>query len=455
MHFVKHTVRLQEIFRIALAGVSAAKIVLIGLLFAMLVGSHRTASKSAGIDFYQFWVGGHVAWAGQGGDLYSPSGRERLGRQYVDSAVLAGDRARITASQSRTVLATYSTPLLYATFGLFSTKDYSGDLSRYRYLELFAFVVASTAFARLFGVGWTAVLAALVCLIYRFQPLGSELRVGNVGCIQFLGLSIYALLQVCPYRRLGNLIGGTVLGLLFAFKPNLVFLAPPLLLEFYRRGHALEFFEQATGSLLGVGFAVIASSWLLGSFDCWLQFFDSLRLLPENLIQVDQGNIAPVALLQELGMAHAGIAVTFAATILLGVGVLVAWRSPPENTGSSCRYPPVSFASILALGCLLVVLLPELAWLHYFVLVVPAMFWTLAPPPEGETLPGRQILLATLVWCSISTNPFDLLGIDFSMRSFGVFFTLVVATLFLAIYSATLRDYRRHISGIPANPTAG
>lgn len=88
------------------------------------------------IDFYQFWVVGHEAAAGQAGNIYSGLEREQIGRRYLNQAQTAGDQARLRTVDQRSVVGTFSTPSPYTAFGSMSSSDYERDLSRYRTLGL-------------------------------------------------------------------------------------------------------------------------------------------------------------------------------------------------------------------------------------------------------------------------------------------------------------------------------
>lgn len=104
--------------------------------------------------------------------------------------------------------------------------------------------------------------------------------------------------------------------------------------------------------------------------------------------------------------------------------------------------------SYLALGCLLVVLLPHLAWLHYFIITVPALLLVL--PQANEELVGLgwvRIILCVLVWMTVAFNPLSLRTFGFTMQEFGLVTVSGVVLAFFVVFGGLFSN-----GSLPSEP---
>ncbi len=90
----------------------STSILLAIVAFCAIYANWNPIRSMPAVDFYQFWLVGHEVSAGEPGNVYSDSVRERIGRHALNRARAAGDRARIRTAEYRSVLETYSTPFL-------------------------------------------------------------------------------------------------------------------------------------------------------------------------------------------------------------------------------------------------------------------------------------------------------------------------------------------------------
>src|SRR5215472_2307516 len=110
---------------------ATARLLLFVLLAAFGIGRAWTASqRSAGVDFYQFWVGGQILAQPQHASLYSDDGRASLGAEFLQRARASSSPRQKAVAEYRQKLETYSSPLLYSFFKWGSTGDYDRDLDR-------------------------------------------------------------------------------------------------------------------------------------------------------------------------------------------------------------------------------------------------------------------------------------------------------------------------------------
>ena len=87
-----------------------------------------------------------------------------------------------------------ATPFLYWFIGLLAIGDYETDLMVWHTLSLVLMVTAVLLLCRLMGYPPAASLALLLPLLVWFDPLHSDLRVGNVNCFQLGMLGLIMLL---------------------------------------------------------------------------------------------------------------------------------------------------------------------------------------------------------------------------------------------------------------------
>src|SRR5262249_21165663 len=265
--------------------------------------------RSAGVDFYQFWVGGQVLAQAQHPNLYSDDGRASLSAEFLQRARESASPRQKAVAEYRQTLETYSSPLLYSLFRWCSTGHYERDLDNYRLLLIASLVFSVVVFARLLGLSWEIALGAIAILSAWFAPFASELQVGNVNTLQLASLAVYAWVRFRWRWQHRDLVAGAVLALSLAFKPNLIFV-PALLAVYWLLHRQLRCLAQhATGGAAGGVLALVIG--IAGSRDshCWTDWLAAVRALPEDIIPVAYGNYALVRLLREAWEVNLAIAV--------------------------------------------------------------------------------------------------------------------------------------------------
>jgi hypothetical protein len=386
----------------------------IGALLLILVLStswHVNYSRSAGIDFYQFWLVGQAVKEGSVSNVYSLEGREELTRMGARLASTpSGSRRLVEATRTRAIFENFSTPFLYACFGRSFTGDYDGDYLRYQFVCLVVLAAAVAWFGRALGHGATATFLMVLAIVLSFRPALSDLLVGNVSRLELgaVALALAALRGTRPWREVTS---GALLGLLLFFKPNtvLVVLLLPLLWFAYRRWARL--LRHAAGMALGAALAV-GVSWLhFGSLRPWVDWFAAMgRIEAESNLSSQSGNFSLARALMERGIPDPSLALTASlsiaavAALWLGARRAVAAADDPEaappQPGTDLLTAEVTTAAI---GLGIPLLGFHLAWMHYFVLALPLMACALRPAPPAAagsrawTLRGLLGIAGTLL----------------------------------------------------------
>jgi hypothetical protein len=391
----------------------------------------RAAAPGTGIDFYQFWVVGQALHRSAVTDVYSDDERSRLGAEFLEKAKLTANPRQIAVAEFRRKLQTYSSPFLYSIFGLFSTGDYETDLRNYRMLLLAGLVFGIAVLCRLLNHSWNVTLGAVAIFSAWFDPFGSDLRMGNVNSLPLALFAAYLWVVTRLRWRRRDILGGVLIGLAVAFKPNLILVAAVLAVDWFLNGQFRRIGFHAAGAALGGIVAILIAMFSFGTLRCWARWLAALQSLPDEVIPVKNGNYAPARILGEgLGL-NLGIplAVIFGGLVVAGLWMKRqgAFRRNEAAPGADA-FPQVL---LVAIGCLLVVLLPRLAWLHYYVLAIPAFLVLLCPgrnlPFEADPL-LRQFL-AVLAFLGLATDPFFNLGLLLPIHLQGAM--AVCATLIL------------------------
>lgn len=382
-----------------------ASVLLAGLVLLALLSAWEGAGRYGGIDYYQFWVVGQAVDRSEASEVYSGAARQRLGALYLDRLRQEDAPARERrVAGFRRELGTYSTPFLYAVLHAFASGDYGADLDRHRLLSIACLWLAVLGLCRLLRFPLVASPALLLACLVWFEPLHSELRVGNVNALQLAALVLFLLLQGAERVPAHRWLAGFVLGVTVAFKPNLVGVAALLVIGWMLPGRPGRLLAGLAGLGLGLlaGFAL--GSAFFGSPRCWAQWLGAVGSMPPEVMRPDRGNYAPLSLLPWSGGRLASLAVASLLSLLV---VAASWRG--RSRGEDAQRPearrlPREEALLIGAGCLVYLLSAPLVWQHYFLLAVPGLVLAFRPAPGGAS--GLvPTLLAALALLGLSATP--------------------------------------------------
>lgn len=381
----------------------------LALALAAAAASWSRWADSNAMDFYQFWLVGQAAGEMRPERIWSPSGRAALGEIGARLALQPGATSAMRlAARKRLVLETYSTPLLYATFSALSTGDYELDYRVFHALSLGCTVAAVLGLCALFGFPAWAALVALATLLFLFEPFAADARVGNLNELQLAGVAAQLALFRGEPSRAKDLLAGALAALLALFKPNLLpaLLALGALCAGRRDYRGLSW--MACGAAAAGGAAALWSGARLGSLHSWPAWLAALQQLPPQAVALGNDSLAralaeagaPGGPWLALALLAAVLAIAFragraeAAVRLaaregagrgeLGPSESAARAGSALDAGTSPPRPEphprvVSATAALGLGCAAAVLGAELAWAHYYLLLVPGLLLLLRP----------------------------------------------------------------------------
>jgi hypothetical protein len=183
------------------------------------------------------------------------------------------------------------------------------------------------------------------------------------------------------------LAGGFVLGLSVMFKPNLVFVVLMLVIAWIINRR----FEKLVLELMGISIAIIVavttSSLFFGSSLCWFQWYEALIIIPNEILLVSMGNYSLSRLIFDFTDINVSKYFIFALLLLTSYFVYRGRRKVvnidlmKENNvyEQDLKAGFLEDVATVSTGALIFLLSSSLVWLHYFILVIPAIIYIFRP----------------------------------------------------------------------------
>lgn len=329
------------------------------------------AANSAAVDFFTFWSVPHAKSAVPSADIYSPDAQRAIASRLSSEAQsgaasrtqrrgtallreLYGDRVDVTGS-----------PLLYALVAGISGDSFEADAPRFMAFSLIALGISVLLLCRVLEFGAVATLLFLAIIASNFSPVISDVTVGNINSLQLLAVSVF----VYGWTRNKPALAGAAIGAGAILKPTialvLLFAAVSVLAGRDTR-RAARFAGGVAGSVV-VGVGVSAA--YFGRLGIWFDFIKSLgRTLGAGAYTIDTGNFS----LTSLVFATTGWAL--GAFLLAGLTLVGVWLLVIRSGEGRASDPRRDAFFAAGWGCGTVLLASPLAWLHYYVLIIPAIF---------------------------------------------------------------------------------
>jgi hypothetical protein len=321
-------------------------------------------------------------------------------------AILPSGTKRLQAARQRQTLETYSTPWLYTLFGLFSVEDYEASQRSFQLASLLGYALAIVLFARLLQLGVLPTVLWMAALLGVFNPFVDDVLAGNVNRLQLLALAVVLYLGTRGRFRGRHVLAGALLGATLAFKPNLGSAVLVLLAGWAIGGEVGRALRTLAGVVGGALAAVLASVAYFGSFGPWPTWSRQLPALMSpgspTAGSADEGNYSLARWLHDTAGLSVGVPLALAllAASITGLVVSRRRRAPAEEQAEIPREAdPARDLVLLGTGAAISLLSSELAWQHYFVVLVPLAMALLRPVEgngSGRTVPS-WIAAAALV----------------------------------------------------------
>ena len=338
--------------------------------------------SSAAVDYYHFWLVGQAVRAGEVHDVYAHEARVDVGERSYQRAMQSGAGAaqRRAATKFRR-LETTATPFLYASFFPLVSGSYERDRVAFNAASLVLFAIAVAALAWKLGYGVRGLLLWLAFLLLAFEPVLSDVRVGNVNRLQFACLTLYAFLlgRVDGGGKGEAAVAGLWMGLAVAWKPNLAFPLAAVGYVWWLRDSGPKWRAHLVGLCAGGLAAFVVSSLFFGDPRIWLWWADAAKDLTRDFpVSLADGNFAPVRALRHVSGVDLGVSWTLACLLLGGLGLTRVARAKASGTIGQDAIPLLGFGSAVAL------LAAPLSWLHYYTSALFVALWILRPREDEQ-----------------------------------------------------------------------
>lgn len=394
------------------AGVCPSLVLALLLLLNPISNFWQYATRSAGIDYLVFWSVPHVLKTMDVANIYAGDGERKIASVLLSESSspqtsqaqrkateidmrLGEDRVAITAS-----------PLLYALVGMTASGAYDKDLRRFAVASWLCFLGATLIFCRLLQFSTVSTLLAVALFSSSFEPLHFDLLVANINQFQLLSLACFLLFTT----RSSDALAGLAIGIGVMLKPTLVVVAfLSVLVSLVDRNY-----RTLTRLLLGMCLAALLSVAISVSYfgrpSMWLDFIKSLPQHLTSSSPMESGNLGLAVLL--FRTMHREVTI-YIFVILMAIvsAVFFKTRSDHESSAASSRGADESARSIhrmfavVGLGCAVMLMSSRLAWVHYYVLLIPLELYLIRPVARGER-PRRRLVVsifAAVAFCLLSS----------------------------------------------------
>ena len=350
----------------------AATLLAAVLAAAGLAQAWDLGRRSAGSDFYQFWMVAGVIGRADVPSIYDEEAHARLGAEFIRRSFTDDDsERRRRAAREWQVLQPTATPLLYSAFRPLTGLGYEHAHLLFRTVSLAAAAAALACIALLVGLSPAAALLAVAFVTLAFHPLKASIHVGNVSELQLAAIAAWLWLSSAPDGARRQVAAGAVLGALVLIKPNLIVVPLLLAAAWITRGRRRKLKLQAAGVAAGGLVGLLFSALVFGSLTPWVDWFEYLRAFPPENIPLRLGNLG----LARIAYDTTGLRVSpVLAAVSLGVALAAVWAGRARGAEAPAEDPSRAAAEDttgLAAGSFVYLLSAPLVWDHYLLLALP------------------------------------------------------------------------------------
>ena len=420
------------------------------LLIHSALFAYQYGTRTPMVDFFIFWCVPHSLSIKPATDIYTEQGRRDMGAEMAAEAQApsAPDTQRqATYSNMQDTLHngrvdSRASPFLYTLIGLLSSGDYETDQQRFAIVSGLCLAVSVAMLCYLLRFSLVSTTLALAFLAADFAPVVSDMGVGNLNEIQLFAVALFILFSA----RSRHLPAGIAIGIATMIKPTtgmvlVLGVIAGLADRDYRR--ILRFL---TGTCIAAAGCIALSGVYFANFKMWIGFVKSLSdTLGEGSYPLEKGNVGLAKLL--FGGTGPGPAI-----ILLSAFSWVMFSTRRKARADEVAMPN-AFA-VAGLGCALTLLSSPLAWIHYYVLLIPLSLYIIRPAPDGAAPPFADGIVTKLLAFLPLLMLSDLAEYYMNGVALSVDFNCA-AVLTLALALLRIRHERGSMSAMRAPAAAG
>ena len=393
-------------------GVSPALVLALLLLLNPLSEVWQYATRSAGIDYLLFWSVPHVLKTMDIANIYARDGEREI------ASVLIGESSLPQVSQAQrkateidmrldeSRVAITMSPLIFALVGMTAGGAYDKDLRRFTIASWLCFLGATVIFCRLLQFSLVATLLAVALFTSSFKPLLADLQAANINQFQLLSVACFLLFTTRSFDALA----GLALGFGVMLKPNLVVVAILSVFVSLVDRNYRTLTRLLLGMCIAAPLSVAISVSYFGRPSMWLDFVKSLPQHLTSSSPMESGNLGLAVLL--FRTMHREVAI-YIFVILMAIVSIVFFKTrsdhgssaaPSRGADESARSIHRMFA-VVGLGCAVMLMSSRLAWVHYYVLLIPLELYLIRPLARGDRPRQRLVVsvFAAIGFCLLSS----------------------------------------------------
>ncbi|TAL17066.1 DUF2029 domain-containing protein [bacterium] len=349
------------------------------LIAASLLVSDRIRpgrTTSGGTDYTGYWAGVQYVDKLGGGDFYSETGERKINSFYKDPAY-GVDSDAVFSLRTRSQLRNVQTPLIYAVIAPITLGNYSLDQGRFGLFSTVFFVGGMLLLLRLFGFDAAYSLTLLIFVLLVFNPFFSDYLNNNFSRFQ-LGFFALALFSLSLGGKRWSFLAGFILWFGVLIKPSLALVPAFLIFSRIVRRQWGELKIEVAGSLAGIAAGLAIGALYFGYPGVWLDWLSMIKDFSYLNTPFTSYNLSFSSMLNYLTGKDFALPALAAGLLLTGYRIyrLGLLARETDRDGKASFLADLQVAS---LGLAAYLLCAKLAWLHYFVLVLPLVLLLFSP----------------------------------------------------------------------------
>lgn len=399
---------------------AVAPLIVVILVYLVIAQSVSLFPRLITVDFYQYW----------GVSAALRLNRENLGTPYKDyrqyAATLAeygalpGDPKLASVSRISTSPGFTATPFMYMLFGALPL-DFTLALAVYHILQVVLFLAAVIALGAVYRYPLFLAVCLALLLVIASGSLSSDMRVGNVGTLQFASLAFLLVvahgLRESPRPLALGAILLSGLTLLSLAKPNIALVAAAMALHLWVTRGIRFVAVAAVPAVVAGATAVIAASVYFRSWTAWYEWYRFVfGANPYALSKAPgPGNYSTSKILSSWFHADVWkIAAVVTGLLAMSLVVTLVAAARAQSPGLASRVRTALARTLgdphvaMAIGVTMTIALPPLFWYHYYVIAVLPGMWLLAASAASPYVPllGLAVLVLSQGLLNVLFIPF-------------------------------------------------
>lgn len=425
------------------------------LLIHSALFAWQYATQTPMVDFFIFWCVPHTLSIKPVANIYTEESRRAMGSEMAAEAQAPSTpetQKQATYANMQDPLHdgrvdAHASPFLYTLVGLLSTGDYDADQKRFAIVSGLCLALSVAMLCHLLRFSAVSTILLLAFLAADFSPVVTDMGVGNINEIQLLAIALFILFAA----RSAHLSAGIAIGMATMIKPTTAIVLVLAAIVAVADRDYRRLLRLLAGACAAAAVAIAVSALYFANPKMWIQFIASLSdTLGEGSYPLEKGNYGLAKLL--FGGTGSGPAIILIVLLSAFLWLMFSTRRKAPALETAV---PNAFAAA-GVGCALMLLSSPLAWVHYYVLLIPLSLYVIQPAPDPEATPLSRgmvvkllgfvplLMLSDLAQYVLSGVP-KALSADFNCAT--------VLTLVLALLQ--IRRQRQSFNAMQAPTTAG